>query len=435
LEDKEAVLDLEEKKADSEDKDDKKKEEPRQGVDFYRTDFRRFDVINEGSLYHFNGFSHFSSLAPGGISKLMEHLGIAAAGNSYRYYDTTPLVDAITSMRYVMNKGQEFPLSDTAYKYTSEKLTGSIWLAENTRVLPLGFMTDPEVLNWQTEDSQPFEVQNDFVHRAAGLTEDLFTMVPPKAVTVENISVEDVSEHGDVFNYKASDPYDLTAPPSVHAEFRSDRNQYLWLYVDAPNASRLVFEKKGVIEDRELSAGRSMINVGHVSEGEKIEVHFSLTRRGAFEKTWRKEGSVRLFAAGWNDAVFEKAYNSLNTDTLQLRRFEDTRIEGTIEASEDGILLTSIPYTSGWKVCVDGTPVEKRGIGENGLLGFEVTAGPHEVVLEYSSPFAVPAAVSSVTGVVLFLFLRRYLQRMVTRSPISRNHPEEHPHTHVLFHL
>ena len=58
-------------------------------------------------MYHYRGFSQFSSLAPGGISDFIGSLGIAATGNSYRYYDPTALVDALFDVKYVMNKADD----------------------------------------------------------------------------------------------------------------------------------------------------------------------------------------------------------------------------------------------------------------------------------------------------------------------------------------
>ena len=49
---------------------------------FFRQEFARFTAINESTMYHYNGFSQFSSLAYGDTSKLLENLGIAATSNS-----------------------------------------------------------------------------------------------------------------------------------------------------------------------------------------------------------------------------------------------------------------------------------------------------------------------------------------------------------------
>ena len=86
--------------------------------EFYRTEFRRFTTINDAALYHYNGFSQFSSLAPGGISEFIGNLGIAATGNSFRYYDPTALVDAMFDIKYVMNKADNGNVEIKNQRYT-----------------------------------------------------------------------------------------------------------------------------------------------------------------------------------------------------------------------------------------------------------------------------------------------------------------------------
>ena len=381
--------------------------EDRQDGAFFRTDFDRFVTINEGSIYDFNGFSHFSSLAPGGISMLMEHLGVAAAGNSYRFYDTSPLIDAIFDVRYVLNRYGGFSAADLGCKLVPDQTFGTVRVGVNNRVLAPAFMTDRSVLDWKTTDSQPFEVQNDFVRRAAGIDEDLFTIQKPALIQATNMEVYNVNEVGDVFDYYLADPYNLDLVPSVHAEFVSDRDQYLCFYVDAPNAARFIYSSHTTSEDRELSAGRSMINVGFVQAGETVLADFVLTRRGIFDMCYPGGGSVKLFAAGWNDDVFEKAFARLDREPLEITSFKDTQIRGSVDASEDGILLTSIPYTAGWKAKVDGKSVRTEAVGDGGLVGVPMSSGHHEILLQYRSPFLIPALISTLLGPVLFvLYLR-----------------------------
>ena len=384
---------------------------------FFRTDFRRFVTINEGSLYHFNGFSQFSSLAPGGICSLLQDLGVAAESNSFRYYDNSPLLDAIFRIRYCLNEDTGFPRADLDYKYKADLQVGNIAVGRNDRALPLGFMVSDRILDWKTSGSRPFDVQNDFVHLAAGVDENIFTTLPPDLIQANNMEVYDVNEVGDVFSYSLYNPYDLSVEPSVHAEFVADRDQYLCLYVDASNAERFIFETADRKEDRELSAGRSTINVGFVPAGERIKADFLLTRRGEFDQCYIPAGEIRIFAAGWNDEVFQRAFDKMNSEPMQISSFTDTEIHGTVAASDQGILFTSIPYTSGWTAYVDGKRAEKAGIGARGLIGVPVPQGTHEIVLKYKSPFLIPAFICTLLGPVLFsLYRKKTTGRKAIRS-------------------
>ena len=376
---------------------------------FFRTEFRRGQTINDGALYHYNGFSHFSSLCPGGICTLMEHLGVPAAGNSFIYYDTSPLIDAVFDVRYVLSRGEEFPEEDLTWKLTPFRRTGSVYSAKNERVLPIGFMAGEDILDWETIDSEPFEVQNDFVHRAAGTDKDVFRKILPEAITAHNMEVEDVNEVGDEFNYYLEDPFDLASIPWVHAEFIMDRDQFVTLYVDAANAAHVDCSFGDMEESWSLSSGRGVFQIGNMKEGEVLAVDFRLTDRGEFEPSYRGYGEISVFAAGWDDEAFQEAYDRLSMQTLQVESFKDTEIRGRVTAKEDGILFTSIPYTAGWKVFVDGKAAEVIGLGDNGVVGVHVSTGSHEVTLRYRSPLLLPAAFCSLLGLILFLIYRRCL--------------------------
>ena len=376
---------------------------------FFRTEFRRVQTINDGALYHYNGFSHFSSLCPGGICTLMEHLGVPAAGNSFIYYDTSPLIDAVFDVRYVLSRGEEFPEEDLTWKLTPFRRTGSVYSAKNERVLPIGFMAGEDILDWETIDSEPFEVQNDFVHRAAGTDKDVFRKILPEAITAHNMEVEDVNEVGDEFNYYLEDPFDLASIPWVHAEFIMDRDQFVTLYVDAANAAHVDCSFGDMEESWSLSSGRGVFQIGNMKEGEVLAVDFRLTDRGEFEPSYRGYGEISVFAAGWDDEAFQEAYDRLSRQTLQVESFKDTEIRGRVTAKEDEILFTSIPYTAGWKAFVDGKAADVIGLGDNGVVGVAVSNGTHEVTLRYRSPLLLPAAFCSLLGLILFLIYRRCL--------------------------
>ena len=378
---------------------------------FYRTEFRRFTTINDASLYHYPGFSQFSSLEPGGISGFMQSLGVAATGNSFRYYDPTPLIDAVFGLKYIMNKDGAHPKAE---KYVFDRQFDNVWVYDNPRWLSLGFLVNTDILRWETKDSQPFAVQDDFLACATGQKEKMFELIEPDLVDTQNMTVTPIDSKAH-FNYKVDHPENLAAEPTVTVEYTSDRDQYLYLYVDAGNAQRFVYRNNSVNEDRELSAGRSLIDVGHVTKGEKIYVGFKLTKRGAFEKTYRENGTVSLYAARYLDAAYNKAFQKLKENEWKLTTFTDTEVTGIVRAEEEKILFTSIPYIRGWEITVDGKKTEKLSIGDEGVIGIRIPAGDHVVTMTYRQRILLPAVLLSVLGVILFVFFERWCRRHPAR--------------------
>lgn len=378
---------------------------------FYRTEFRRFTTINDASLYHYNGFSQFSSLAPGGISEFIGNLGVAATGNSYRYYDPTALIDAMFNLEYIMNKDGEI-VND---RYEFEAQFDNVWVYRNNRALPLGFLVDTDVKNWVTEDSMPFDVQNDFIKKSTGINEDMFSKITPTSIEKTHLEVkEEIDESS--FKYRLTSPANLALEPTVTATFVSDKDQYMYVYVDAGNAKRVKYQNDTQNQDRELSAGKSLFDIGYVKKGEVITVSFALTNKGEFEKTYRKDGTVKIYGASYNAPVFEKAYNILSQRGYQIDKFEDTYIEGRVVAEKDSLLFTSIPYVDGWKVSVDGKEVEKVSIAKDGVIGVNIPEGEHKVVFEFKSKGLIPAVLISIVGLILIFVYTIFDNKLKTKK-------------------
>lgn len=388
---------------------------------FYRTEFRRFTTINDAALYHYNGFSQFSSLAPGGICDFIGSLGIAATGNSFRYYDPTALVDALFDIKYVMNKDGEIK---NAPRYNRINNFGNVWVYENERVLPLGFMVNSAVKDWQTTDSTPFKVQNDFVNNAAGVAGNMFTDIPIDEVN-KTYMEETERINDNEFKYRLTNPENLGLEPTVQSFTKINADKYVYAYVDAGNAKRVIYKvmaadgTERISEDRELSAGKSLFDIGEVHAGETVRVQFSLTNKGEFEKTYRKDGTVKLYLASYDDSVFQNAYDKLSQSTYEITSFKDTEITGKINAAQNGVMFTSIPYVEGWSVYVDGEKVDKIAIAENGVVGVDLTAGEHEVTFKFSPQGIMLGLITSLISILLAVLYTLFDKKINAVNPVA----------------
>lgn len=79
-------------------------------------------------------------------------------------------------------------------------------------------------------------------------------------------------------------------------------------------------------------------------------------------------------------------------------------LRGTLSCENSSIACLTVPYTSGWKVTVDGQPVElfRANIG---FIGFEVPEGTHVIEARYEVPGLAAGLCVSAAGVVLLLLL------------------------------
>ena len=91
---------------------------------------------------------------------------------------------------------------------------------------------------------------------------------------------------------------------------------------------------------------------------------------------------------------------SLQSQGMNITAFDTDRIEGTVTAEKDGVLLFTIPYDGGWMLKVDGEKVPLTKIAGY-LSGAEITAGTHEIEMIYTVPGIVLGGVISGIGVAV----------------------------------
>ncbi len=460
------------------------------GNDFNRMEMRRFVTINESSLYHFKGYSQFSSLAYGNTSQLMQDLGMAATGNSYRLYDPTPLLDSMFNLKYIINRDR--PLTNPFYNQLVNIPAGTdeevetlnkikeyigtddtsviaglskeqqdyikdlagvnnlgdiyginnenedyIYVYENPYVLPLGFMVKSDVKDWATDVKNPFDAQNDFIFKTTNTEENILENIDLTSIDFQYLKITNQDEETNEYNvrnvnkYSITKPQDLTAKPKMTATIKNDKTQRVFLYVDAGNAKRAVYTVKDKDgnqldrQDRELSTGRSLLDIGTVDEGSSITLELELTRKGEYEKTYRKTGSVYIYAASFNEEVFKKAQSELAKTPMEISEYGDDFVNGTVNVQEDGFLYTSIPYDKGWSIKVDGKPVEGVAFANEGLLGVDLTKGTHTLQFSYyPQGFNLGIAVS-VVSIIAFIAYIVINEKKNKQQNAENTQPEE----------
>ena len=214
--------------------------------------------------------------------------------------------------------------------------------------------------------------------------------------------------------YSITDPNDLNKEPKMTVKIDNEKEQRVFLYVDAGNAKRAVYtilnEKGEQIDrsDRELSTGRSILDLGSVPSGAEITLELKLTRKGEYEKTYRTTGTVEVYAASFNKDVFEKAHKQLSETPMIISEYGDDFINASIDAKENGFLYTSIPYDDGWTVKVDGEKVETIPFASDGFLGIDISKGNHTIEFSYypiGFNLGICVTIASVIGFGIYIFI------------------------------
>lgn len=358
---------------------------------FYRTEMTGTYTLNDSALYGYYGMSQFSSSANVSVTRLMRRLGLYAseAGNRYYYRTSTPIVNSLLGIKYIISKKGLIKSEEMSLEMQDSE--NGVYLYRNKYPLSLGFMVSHDILEIEDRNGvNPFEYQNNVIKLATGSEKPCFTAQPVALVDYKNMNAQKKG-YG---NYSFSKENKNLSASAVYS-FDGVENGYLYGYANNGSCDKIsVKSEEGVIEsDVSIEDYPVVFPMGNGQEGTTTDVEI-------FAKKDSNSGSYNLMIYALKKDAFEEAYNRLADEQLNITSFSDTRITGDIDVIEDGILYMSMPYEKGWTVRVDGKEVKTVKVLHS-MMGAEVPAGHHTIEIEYMPEGLVAGVVVSGTAVII----------------------------------
>ncbi len=345
---------------------------------FYRAETTHSQTLNDGALNGYNGISTFTSSANVRVTEFMKALGYGAKNtyNRYCFEESSPVANLFLNLKYMIErdgKVEDNPYFDDVHYF------GSVHLLENNTYLPLGFLTNSQILNVDfAQTGNRFQMQNELFRSATGLTENVWTTVPGNNLIINgsNLTLNAYQTQTGYCSYSTG-----TSTGTVTYSYTADRDGLMCVHLDLSKKNSPTFYLNGQLLYSETYSLPQMLAVSNVTAGDVVEIKLSCNAN--------ERGTMNISAAIVDEEVFRRGYDILNASTLELTEFKNTRVEGTIQCDRDGVLYTSIPQNGNWTATVDGQPAETVMIGD-AMVGVLITEGYHTVSFRYhNSAFAL----------------------------------------------
>ncbi len=423
---------------------------------FYRTETTRCQLYNDGAMLGYNGISTFSSTADVDTTIFLRSLGIGAAPawNRYAYEQTSPVTNLFLNLKYMIERSQPTPAQNSYFESIYSK--DGVTLLKNNAYLPLGFLVQSQFADTQIIPSgKRFNLQNQILKDAAGITEDVWKMQSSITYDSQNVNFDRNSKSfsNGQSAYRCTDckqvmPYAFkcgscnaygTAEgtcsvcqgrvlpanhfPCMYCNGRIDTNIYItytytaqqdglfcvdmirsniadpkyylnnwWCSMENVPYFSVRHNGNYVLSYENVDGLTQMVSLCDVKKGDELEVILHCSANAS--------GSIYLQAAILDDQLFQEAYDILSTSPLKLTTFSNTLIEGVIDCHQDGLLYTSIPDNGNWVAYVDDEKVPVVVIG-GAMVGVPLTEGTHTVTFRYESKaFSIGWKISLVCLVV-----------------------------------
>lgn len=326
---------------------------------FYRVEkFLGLRTKNDAAWHNYPSASTFSSTANGGLSKLYGYLGMESSTNAYSYNGATFFTSALLRVKYLISDTQLVENELLSYVASSNDR----YLYQNNYVLPLGFMVPSGFEeNWNMKSSNPFEVQNSLIKEITGI-DDVFVSLNVKSLTNSSVQIHPGRTQ------------------QVYVRVLNNNLDSVNVYINENSRSYTITHNH-------------IIDLGVLNANDEIRV----------TSDSGDSGNLSVNAYTINETAFIDAINALSKNGLEITFMNDTRIEGTITADHDGIMLMSVPYDRGWKIYVDGERIEQSSLID-ALTEVPLTAGTHSVVMKYSPEgFRIGVAITAICVIILVI--------------------------------
>ena len=349
---------------------------------YFRTEFNRqwhANYVFTSAYSNFNQIAIFSSSANGDTGRFMRDMGLPTNlfASRYLYFETSPLSNAFLNIRYLIER-ENSPAGDN-YFFERVYQIDDVVLLRNKFYLPLAFMANRELSQWQGDSSNLFESQNELFRSATGIQENLFQIFNAVADSEDGIYVFDLAmpQEGDLF---------------VFSTLGSQINLY-----EYPDFIRNISTTYPAIH-----------HLGSFENNAHVRLMLRLNE---------PRGEQMIQVALINRDVFTYGHQLLNQNTLNITNFSDTNIRGTIDVESEGLLYTSIPFDNGnWQVYVNGMRTEIVLIN-GAMIGIELESGLYEIEFRYVNTAFGVGLIISVSSLIICLGLamRNVMKRMLKR--------------------
>lgn len=325
-----------------------------EGDDFFRIEKFTRKTKNDGTLTGYPTASVFSSTMNSNVMDLYKTLGMRHSKVYYGYDGATAFVAALLNVDYMFGEADKY--ANGLYETVAN--SGDIYLYHCKYTLPFGYVAPT---GWDVTDeiSTGMRVQNQLVEDL-GITDTLLDRATSEA---------------------SGDNVCITA----------DRAGYYYARINA-SGTKKVQVLGGPLETMDYADLKdgALLYLGYLQQGERV----TLTNGDDTDDTPKVSAEAYVL----NEDALAQAVELLSQEHLENVQMDSTHISGTLNLSEAGRLILSVPYEKGWTVWIDGEKTEPETFGD-ALMAFDLEAGEHTIKMHYVPDgwnIGVPVSAASV---------------------------------------
>ena len=330
---------------------------------FYRSELMKSIVLDEVSWHNMPSVGTFCSTVLGDVTHTMGRLGFYTGANEFLYMGNSPFTNTIFNVRYLVKRPGD--LDNYSYNYLESVDGAEIY--ENPYPLSIGFSVSESVKDWNPNVGYPFTNITNLAYYMTGYSGFMRTMQPAYTVESDTAAVSVVGNKVTMTPHNAGNVgfklyYTVDESADYYINCRGNSVTKIRFYI---NGEEYAYDRYQI----------QIFHLGKLKEGDLVCVEYCYNNASSATLT------AAIDLAYFDSFNFERVYNVLSMDMLEVTEFDDGYIYGNIHMKDGNTMFTTIPYDTGWTVKVDGKKADYYNT--NAFIGVDMEPGDHTVEMKY----------------------------------------------------
>lgn len=352
----------------------------------------------EPLLFGYNSIEHYSSTYDGNVDEFMASMGYS--DSTYvpdedskdeilfptDTYWNSPMImtETLLGVKYELAQDKTFGMKE--YGMNAEMPEGySMYINENALPLAYNVSSQAEIKPDYTLD--PFENQQKLVNSLAGVDISLYEKLEPALSEIKNGSEKytvTAATDGPVYFYTdGTDAEKAGENKNIH---KDNRHENCELYVNGKYMQN--------------TCQRFLLNAVYLGEykaGDIINIELKHVSKNKAEH--KKQHAV--YVSQLSADAYNQVCGILSSGSNSNLNISGSKISGTYSTEKDSLVMLTIPYAEGWNVYVDGEKADYKELAGT-FIGVELSAGEHNIEMEYNTPSQKLANAVTFVGIAGF---------------------------------
>lgn len=355
--------------------------------EFYRIEKTdRRSMSNDSIELGYNGLSLYTSILNKRFQSLTQSLGITSINYWIRYEGSTIFTDSLFGIKYLF--------SDYAVNSDYDEIESFVW--SNPYAFPIFFYSDSALNSvGSSAYENPVLFQEAILEGITGETDRFYESVP----------VQDISLNNLIYSDSGKDQVQILNPAqssSITLRFKTlSKSPYYLLIPQVIGGYELLINGTPVNIDPYMSNGIQYV----------LNLYPNLNERESFiiqikfhQQDWKEFHLPSVYEFDINR--FSILAKMIQEDAPQVIQtgFNSFKIFLNQEAS-NRILISSIPFESGWQIFLDGKRIKYEDVLTGLLCIKDIPESAHEIQLKFIPPgFRTGLAISVLCTILILIF-------------------------------